>query len=614
MNWYDEYQHLGYDWDGNKIPKPLQGDQIDNFLKRMEDPDFWRTVKDKQTGQNVVLSESDVSLIKRLQTGKIPDTSYDDYAPWIEWFSSQTMEVPICNVPDSKASFLPSRHEAKIVAKMVNAIKLGLLKPRKPKDKDPRFFLLWKSDDQAEEMRRIHDHIPPPKFRLPGHSESYNPPAEYLFNEKEMEDWKKHEEEPWKRKYNFIPQKHESLLRVPAYENYVKERFERCMDLYLCPRGRRMRTKIDPEDLIPKLPSPRDLQPFPTTQAILYKGHTGMIRSITVEPTGEYIASGSDDGTVKVWEVKSGRCLRTLEMGGVVRRVEWCPNISLSLIAIAVDQKVILANPRVGDRLAYDRTDTILESPPDPGAYVPPSNVQAAVKWEQVEPNGKDFTNGWRLVLPHFKEVAQATWHQKGDYFASVMPQGLNRSVIVHQLSKRQSQLPFSKSKGLVQCVAFHPLRPFFFVATQRHIRIYDLVKQELSKKLLPGAQWISSLSVHPAGDNVLVGTYDKKVMWFDLDLSTYPYQTLRHHRNAVRSVAFHRRYPLFASCSDDGSVIISHGKVYSDLMQNPLIVPLKKLWGHEKKDDFCVMSVIFHPTQPWVFSSGADGTIRLFS
>lgn len=52
----------------------------------------------------------------------------------------------------------------------------------------------------------------------------------------------------------------------------------------------------------------------------------------------------------------------------------------------------------------------------------------------------------------------------------------------------------------------------------------------------------------------------------------------------------------------------------FSDLMQNPLIVPLKKLQTHEKINDFGVLDVIWHPVQPWVFSSGADATIRLYS
>lgn len=79
MKWYDEYDHIGYNWDGKKILKPEKGDQLDNFLKRMEDPDFWRTIKDPQTGQDVVLSEADIQLITRIQKQKIPDVQFDEY-------------------------------------------------------------------------------------------------------------------------------------------------------------------------------------------------------------------------------------------------------------------------------------------------------------------------------------------------------------------------------------------------------------------------------------------------------------------------------------------------------------------------------------------------------
>ncbi|OBS71623.1 hypothetical protein A6R68_13800 [Neotoma lepida] len=64
---------------------------------------------------------------------------------------------------------------------------------------------------------------------------------------------------------------------------------------------------------------------------------------------------------------------------------------------------------------------------------------------------------------------------------------------------------------------------------------------------------------------------------------------------------------------ADDGSVIVCHGMVYNDLLQNPLLVPVKVLKGHTLTRDLGVLDVAFHPTQPWIFS-GADGTIRLFS
>ncbi|KAJ4448548.1 hypothetical protein ANN_10566 [Periplaneta americana] len=426
-----------------------------------------------------------------------------------------------------------------------------------------------------------------------------------------LKEWNKQRTAPWKRKLHFIPRKYSSLRAVPAYERYVKERFQRCLDLYLCPRARKMRLTIEPEELLPQLPSPKDLQPFPTTMSMVYEGHTDMVRAIAVEPKGQYLVSGSDDMTVKVWEIATGRCIRTIPVGGVVRSLSWNPNQALSLVAVAADRKVLLVNPGVGDHLLCSRTDSLLEEAPEQDIIVS-ERVKAAVQWEH--PSEEIWKNGIRVIINHFKEVRQVTWHGRGDYFATVMPDGQNRSVIIHQLTKRRSQIPFSKSKGLVQCVLFHPVRPFFFVATQKIIRVYDLAKQELIKKLQSNSKWISSLAIHPGGDNILVGTYDRKMLWFDLDLSTKPYQTLRLHGTAVRGVAYHKRYPLFASGSDDRSLIVCHGMVYNDLLQNPLIVPLKRLSNHEPYNDFGIFDVVFHPTQPWVFSSGADKTIRLYT
>lgn len=123
-------------------------------------------------------------------------------------------------------------------------------------------------------------------------------------------------------------------------------------------------------------------------------------------------------------------------------------------------------------------------------------------------------------------------------------------------------------------------------------------------------------MSIHPLGDNLIIGSFDKRLCWFDMDLSNKPYRTLRYHNSAIRDVAFHAntKCPLFASCGDDGSVNVFHGTVYSDLMMNPLIVPLVKLKGHEVVKSVGVTGVVFHPTQPWLVSCGADGLIKLFT
>lgn len=103
-------------------------------------------------------------------------------------------------------------------------------------------------------------------------------------------------------------------------------------------------------------------------------------------------------------------------------------------------------------------------------------------------------------------------------------------------------------------------------------------------------------------------------VFRYDLDLSTSPYKALRYHTYALRGCAFHPTYPLFASSSDDGTAHVFHGRVYSDLMTNPLIVPVKILRGHGVVDSSGVLDCAFHPTQPWLFTAGADGDVLLFS
>lgn len=178
--------------------------------------------------------------------------------------------------------------------KIAKGIKEGRIRLDQPTVPAPDVYEIWRADDQPPQ-RRGPAHVPAPKLPLPGHAESYNPPEEFLFTEEEKKAWE--EMDPEDRELNFIPQKFNSLRAVRGYASFVRERFERCLDLYLCPRVNKKRLNIDPESLIPQLPKPRDLRPFPNTLAIVFKGHTGRIRSLSMGPHGQYLASASDDCT-----------------------------------------------------------------------------------------------------------------------------------------------------------------------------------------------------------------------------------------------------------------------------------------------------------------------------
>lgn len=187
-------------------------------------------------------------------------------------------------------------------------------------------------------------------------------------------------------------------------------------------------------------------------------------------------------------------------------------------------------------------------------------------------------------------------------------------TLAIHRLSRRTSQTPLRRGTSGMTTIAFHPTRPLLLVGTQHQVRLYHLSRGVLVKRLQPGVKHIACLAIHPSGDHVLVGAYDRRTVWIDLDLSARPYKVLRGHPLAVRSLAIHPTLPLFADGGDEGAVHIWHGRVYEELDKNALIVPLKRLQGHTTAASLGVMDLAWHPRLPWLFSAGADGVIRMYA
>ena len=96
-------------------------------------------------------------------------------------------------------------------------------------------------------------------------------------------------------------------------------------------------------------------------ELVVQTGHTWNLRSVTFSPDGRYLASGGNDSTIKLWEIESGRELKTFagHKGDV------------SSIAFSPDGSMIASAGYDGTLKLWDITSgKMLATTPDPVGYV----------------------------------------------------------------------------------------------------------------------------------------------------------------------------------------------------------------------------------------------------
>ena len=106
------------------------------------------------------------------------------------------------------------------------------------------------------------------------------------------------------------------------------------------PKKKPRRRKPKPEK------PPEQAEPLAVLERKL-TGHKDWVNSVAVSPDGKWAASGSDDKTVKIWDLETGECRATLE--GHTDQVE--------SVAITPDGKRILSGSNDDSRFAFGMRD-----------------------------------------------------------------------------------------------------------------------------------------------------------------------------------------------------------------------------------------------------------------
>ena len=604
-NWYDGMEHVGYDINSNKVLKNPEEDEIEKFIKKANDKNWWREIYDSKNNSSVYLSDKDLEIINRIRQGKMAnkkvgeDDYFEDDLPY--------QIHPMSNQIPSKKKFGFSRNEQKTINRLVYLYKNGLMPMEKPKKKEQKIYDIWEFEDENDlSQYRPGFGFQIPKRELPDNEESYNT--------KENKDGG-------------------ILRRIPRYDNLIEEELERCCDLFLSARTIRKKLDLKENDVLPDLPKPEELRPFPTKECMVYKGHESSIRDICCDPNGNVLISADNGNLVFFWDILTGKIITKFDLKEKVRKINI--NKFLKLIVICTETHIFFILPKYLEKKYKEEILTLVKE------KIYPKIIENKNTKEEEKESNKDNNNitindsfVWHIPKSDSKKEKQGilfymkwtqgviknlVWHNKGDYFGTLSKNSQGKTqVYIHSLTKMTHQLPISHIKGNANCISFHPNKPYFIVATNSNIFVYNLQKQELSRKFISNLNTINRISIHKNGNDLIAGDKSGKVAWFQLELSSKPFKLMDYHQDKIKSVEFNNNFPLFLSCSRNGKLVVYYGKVNDEELVDPLIVPLKVLKvnnnsENNKDNNNMFTCACFHPNQIWIFSGGEDGKIRMW-
>jgi mono/diheme cytochrome c family protein len=229
-----------------------------------------------------------------------------------------------------------------------------------------------------------------------------------------------------------------------------------------------------------------------STDVIKAAGHTGTILAITVSADGQRMLSGSEDRTLRLWDVSGQKELKRFEGH----------RAAVAAVAISPDGKRALSG-------SHDRTMRL---------------------WD-IE-TGKEL----RVFTGHTDKVASVAFSPNGKWALSG---GHDRTVRYWKIETGEEARIFSGHADVVSTLAFSADGKRAVTGSHdRSVRVWDVATGEMLRQLLGAAGEVFSVAFSPDGKLIAAGGNDKHVRLWGAD-SGQEISRMEGHANAVIRVAF---------------------------------------------------------------------------
>ncbi len=354
----------------------------------------------------------------------------------------------------------------------------------------------------------------------------------------------------------------------------------------------------------------------PEAAPVVLSGHEDGVRSVAFSPDGAWLASGSNDGTVRLWPVSQPEAKPVLLRG----HEDWVNSVAFSpdgawLASGSSDRTVRLwqvSQPEAAPVVLSGHESSVLSVAFSPdGVWLASGSDDRTVRlWSVSRPEAEPV-----VLSGHESTVDSVAFSPDGIWLASG---GLDGTVRLWQVSQPEAEpVILSGHGGGVNSVAFSPDGAWLAGGSNdRTIRLWQVSQPEAEPVVLSGHEnWVNSVAFSPNGAWLASGSEDGTVrLWQGNQPEAAPV-VLSGHENWVNSIAFS---PKCASPPEGCGAWLASGNgdgtVRLWLVNQPEAAPVV-LSRHGDWVDF----VAFSPDTPqgtggtWLASGSEDGTVRLW-
>jgi serine/threonine protein kinase/sugar lactone lactonase YvrE len=279
-------------------------------------------------------------------------------------------------------------------------------------------------------------------------------------------------------------------------------------------------------------------------------GHTNFVESVAFSPDGRWLASGSWDNTIKLWDVASGQNIRTLtDHTYFVTSVAFSPD-GRWLASGSSDQTIKLWDVASGQslRTLTGHASSVLEVAFSPdGRWLASGNYDKTVKLWDVA-TGREV----RTLTGHTREVTNVVFSPDGRWLASGSD---DITIKLWDVATGQNIRTVTGHTSEVNSVAFSPDgRWLASGSSDTTIKLWDVASGQNIRTLTDHTSIVNDVAFSPDGRWLASGSWDHSIKLWNV-ASGQNVRTLTGHTRAVTSVAFSPDGRWLASGSLDKTI-----------------------------------------------------------